>query len=121
MGDASSLKAFPPEQLHAISALAINAHGYGFGIGLVFFGFACLVRGMLIFQSGYLPKALGVLMFVAGLSYLINSFALLLAPAWADALFPAVLLPAFVGELALALWLIVKGVNVQRWAASVAR
>jgi len=121
MGKAHSLKAFSPEQLHAMSALALNAHGYGFGIGLVFFGFACLVRGWLIFQSGYLPRALGLLMFVAGLSYLANSFALILAPALADAMFPAVLLPAFVGELLFALWLIVKGVNTKRWPASVGR
>ena len=83
--------------------------------GLIFFGVACLVRGYLIFESGYLPKFLGVLMAIAGLSYLINSFALLLAPAFASVLFPAVLLPAFVGELAFALWLILKGVNLGRW------
>lgn len=119
--DAGYLKAFSAEQLHAVSALAINAHGYGFGIGLVFFGFACLVRGYLIFRSGYLPKALGLLMLVAGLSYLTNSFALLLAPTLADAIFPAVLVPAFIGELSLALWLIVKGVNLKRWPASADR
>ena len=116
IGDARFLKAFSPEQLHAMSALAINMHGHGFGIGLIFFGFACLARGWLIFQSGYSPKALGVLMFAAGLSYLINSFALLLAPALADMIFPAVLVPAFIGELAFSL-LIVKGVNVERWRA----
>ena len=121
MGKAHSLTAFSQEQLHAMSALAINAHGYGFGIGLVFFGFACLVRGWLVFQSGYLPKPLGVLMFVAGLSYLVNSFALILAPALAGALFPAVLLPAFVGELLFALWMIAKGVNMKRWPAKVER
>jgi len=113
--DVGYLKAFTPEQLQALSYLAIEAHGYGFGIGLVFFGFACLVRGYLVFKSGYLPRGLGLLMLVAGLSYLTNSFALLLAPALATALFPAVLLPAFVGELSLCLWLIVKGVNVEQW------
>ena len=121
IGDASFLKAFSDEQLHAMSDLAIDMHGYGFGVGLIFFGFACLARGWLIFQSGYLPKALGVLMFAAGLSYLINSFALLLAPALADMIFPAVLVPAFIGELAFSLWLIVKGVNVERWRARSAR
>ena len=121
MGDAGYLTAFSAEQLHAASALAINAHGHGFGIGLVFFGFACLVRGCLIFQSGYLPKTLGVLLFVAGLSYLANSFALLLAPALADAMFPTVLASAFVGELSFALWLTVKGVTMKRWPARIAR
>jgi hypothetical protein len=52
---------------------------------------------------------------LAGLSYLINSFALLLAPSFAASIFPAILMPAFIGELALCLWLIVKGVNLERW------
>ena len=85
--------------------LAIKAHGYGLGIGLIFFGFVCLVRGYL--------------MFVAGASDLTNSFALLLAPSIAAAPFPAVLIPAFVGELSLALWLIVKGVNLRQWEQKV--
>jgi hypothetical protein len=109
------LKELSSAQLDALSYLAIKAHGFGFGIGLIFFGVACLVRGYLIFISGYLPKALGVLMLVAALSYLTNSFALLLAPSFAASIFPAILMPAFIGELALCLWLIVKGVNLERW------
>jgi hypothetical protein len=61
---------------------------------------------------------LGVLIVVAGLSYLINSFALLLAPALAALLFPAILVPAFIGELSLCLWLIFKGVNLQQWGVA---
>ena len=115
LGSAGGLDAFSPAQLHALSYLAIKAHGYGFGVGLIFFGFACLFRGYLIFKSGYFPKVLGLLMALAGLCYLVNSFALLLAPALATALFPYVLMPAFVGELGFALWLIFKGVNVAKW------
>lgn len=118
LGGASTLSSFSPEQLDALSYLAIRAHGYGFGVGLIFFGFACLVRGYLIAKSGCLPKTLGVLIVVAGLSYLINSFALLLAPALAALLFPAILVPAFIAELSLCLWLIFKGVNLQRWGVA---
>lgn len=112
--DAGQLKSFSAEQLHALSYLAIKAHGVGFGIGLIFFGVACLVRGYLIFRSGYFPRPLGVLVFVAGLSYLTNSFALLLAPSIAASIFPGVLIPAFVGELSFCLWLIVKGVDLEQ-------
>lgn len=113
--DAAHLQAFSAEQLHALSLLAIQAHAHGFGIGLIFFGVACLVRGVLIWRSGHWPKALGGLMLLAGVSYLVNSFALLLAPSLATAMFPAVLVPAFVGELAFCLWLVFKGVNTERW------
>lgn len=119
LGDAGHLKAFSPEQLHALSYGAIQLHGFGLGIGLVFFGFACLATGWLILRSGYLPRTLGVLMLLAGLSYLVNSLALLLAPSLATWLFPGVLVPAFIGEMSLCLWLMVKGVNMAQWAQRV--
>ena len=98
-----------------LTCLAIKTHGYGFGIGLIFFGFECLIDGYLIFKSGFLPKALGVLILIAGLCYLLNSFALLLSPPLADALFPTVLLPPFIGESAMCLWLLIKGVDLTKW------
>src|SRR5437870_6320245 len=80
LGNAGYLKAFAPEQLYAMASLSLKSHSYGFGVSLIFFGCFCLVIGYLISRSGYLPKALGVLMQIAGLSYLTNSFALILAP-----------------------------------------
>jgi hypothetical protein len=115
LGNAAYLRAFEPEQLYAMASLSVKSHSYGFGVSLIFFGCVCLVLGYLIFRSGYLPKALGVLMQIAGLSYLTNSFALLLAPNFASRIFPAILVPAFVGEASLCLWLLVKGVNVEKW------
>jgi hypothetical protein len=52
---------------------------------------------------------------IAGLCHLTNSFALLLAPNFANRIFPAILLPAFIAELSLCLWLLVKGVDVPKW------
>jgi hypothetical protein len=115
LGKAEYLRAFQPEQLYVLASLSVKSHGYGFGVALIFFGCVCLIDGYLIFRSGFLPKTIGVLMQIAGLSYLTNSFTLILAPTFADRLFPAVLVPAFVGEASLCLWLLVKGVNVQRW------
>jgi Domain of unknown function (DUF4386) len=106
---------FTAEQLQSLSFAAIQLHGYGFGIGLIFFGVACLARGVLIYRSGFFPKFIGVLLFVAGIAYLVNSFALLLAPSIATILFPAILLPPLVGESLLALWMLVKGVNLEQW------
>jgi hypothetical protein len=109
------LSNFSPAQVQTLSYLAIKAHGYGFGVGLIFFGVSCLVRGYLMFKSGFVPKIFGILMVLAGVSYLLNSFALLLAPALAAALFPVILLPAFLGELSFCLWMIVKGVDLAQW------
>src|SRR5437870_11314008 len=112
-GNADYLKAFEPHQLHALVTLSLKLHDYGFGIDLIFFGFACLVYGYLLFRSGYFPRTLGVLMAIAGLSYLANSFTLILAPAYAGTILPILVL-ALIGELSLCVWLMVKGVNVQR-------
>jgi hypothetical protein len=109
-------KAFAPEQLYVLASLSLKSHSYGFAVSLIFFGCFCVVIGYLLFRSGYFPRTVGVLMQIAGLCYLINSFALVLSPALANRLFPAILLPAFVGEASLCLWLLVKGVNVPKWA-----
>ena len=115
LGSADYLKAFEPHQLSALAYISIRADGYGFGIGLIFFGFECLVLGYLIFKSEYLPKTIGVMMQIAGLCYLINSFALILAPSFANKITPTILIPSLIGELSLCLWLLVKGVNITTW------
>lgn len=116
LGDAPYLKAFTPEQLQALAYISLRTHDYGFGFGLIFFGAACIILGSLIVRSGYLPKTIGILMQIAGACYLANSFALILYPPLASRLFPWVLLPPFVAEASLALWLLVKGVDLPKWA-----
>ena len=74
----------------------------GFAVHLAYLGCA------------FLPRLLGWLMVLAGLCYLVNSFAGFLSPALGSRLFPWILLPSLVAELSLALWLLVKGVDVNR-------
>jgi len=117
LGNEDYLKAFDPQQLQVLSYVAVKAHTYGFGIGLIFFGFECLIDGYLIFKSGFLPRVLGIMIFIAGLCYLINSFSLILFPAISDLVFQVIIIPTFIGELSMCLWLLVKGVNVAKWKA----
>ena len=119
--DAGYLRAFQLEQLQVLSYLAIKLHGHGFALGLLFFGFTCLIQGYLMFKSGYFPKWVGLMMQIAGLSYLVNTLTLILAPDLAGALFPAVLMPAFIGELSVCLWLILKGVKLPQWEQRLGR
>ncbi len=120
LGSDPYLKVFTPEQLDTLARLTIRAHGYGFGLSLIFFGCFCIVVGYLIFRSGYLPKLIGVLMAIAGICYLINSFALILSPGLADLLFPFILIPSFIGELSFCFWLLIMGVNVRKWRQRIA-
>jgi hypothetical protein len=79
---------------------------------LVFFGCYCLVIGYLILRSTFLPRILGALMALGGLGWL--TFA---APALSAHLSPYNMLPGILGETVLTLWLLVAGVNGQRWKA----
>ncbi len=113
--NASYPNAFEPRQLQALANLALTSHGIAFNIALIFFGCACLVDGYLIFRSGYLPRVIGILMQIAGVSYLIACFAALFAPALSDRITPAILLPPLIGESSVCLWLLLMGVDVAKW------
>ncbi len=115
LGTNAYLSAFSPGQLQAMTALAMKAHVFGFGIALLLFGPFFLVTGYLIFKSGYLPKPIGVLYQLAGLGYMFNGFALVLAPQFAGRAFMIMAVPAFLGETSLAVWLLIKGVRIERW------
>jgi hypothetical protein len=121
LGNAPYLKAFTPEQLYAMASLAIKSHNYGYTLALFFFGFTFLFHGQLIAKSGFLPGVLGRMIQIGGVCYLTNSLAFFLTPGFSGALFPWILLPCFVAELSLALWLLIKGVNVHRWKEQLAR
>ena len=112
----ANLSGFTPAQLQQMSYASLDAFGTGFAVSLVFFGVACLLYGILILQSGFVPRFIGLLMAIAGACYLTNSFAIFLAPDLAAALFPYILLPCLVGELLFALWLTAMGVDRKRWA-----
>ena len=88
---------------------------HGFSITMTFFGFYCLLIGYLTFKSTYLPRILGVLLAIGGLGYLINSFANFLSLGFAPSMYPYILLPGFIAETVLCLWLLVMGVNVAKW------
>ena len=100
----------------ALTDVAIKAYSSGEALGLVFFGFTLLAVGYLIRHSGYLPWIIGLLIQIGGVSYVVNSFLLLVAPDLANIVF---LVPSFVAELSLALWLLVKGVDLSKWESRV--
>jgi hypothetical protein len=114
LGGAPSLSAFNVEQLQALALMFLKLHAQGYNIAMVLFGSYNLLIGHLIFRSTFMPRILGVLLAFSGLCYETNCFANFLSPGFAAHLVPYILAPG-VAELLLALWLVVMGVNVQRW------
>ena len=110
LGGAHYLSVFSAEQLQALALLFLKVNDRGAGVALVFFGFYALLTGYLIIRSTFLPRILGVLSVVGGLGWL--SF--LYLPLGHRA-FPYVAVFALLGAAALIVWLLIFGVNVQRW------
>ena len=108
LGDDQYLAAFNPDQLQAQALSGIHSFGEVFGAGLLLFGLHLLIVGYLAYRSGYVPRLLGVLLAVAGLGYVVDSFgAILFRGSWTD-----VSAFTFIGEFLLALWLVVRGRRV---------
>lgn len=108
------LKTFQPDQLATLSLLSLNIQAQGYAIGLVFFGFYCLIVGYVLYKSKFLPKIFGVLYAVTGLCYLVNSFTMLLSKGFENPLFIYLAIPIFIGELSLCLWLLIKGIDTSK-------
>ncbi|MBI3664377.1 MAG: DUF4386 domain-containing protein [Acidobacteria bacterium] len=110
LGGAHYLSVFNAEQLQALALLFLKVNDHGAAIALVFFGFYALLTGYLIIRSTFLPRILGVLSVSGGLGWL--SFLYL---PLGYRLFPYVAALGLLGALSLILWLLVVGVNEQRW------
>ena len=109
--------ALPAAQLHAQAYLPLDLSSLDYSIHTVFFAFDILCMAYLVLRSTFLPRAIGALLAIDALAYLLYSFADFLSPDFAGNLVPWVQFPALLGEGSLCLWLLIVGVNVERWMA----
>lgn len=112
-----ALGALTEQQAQALAYVSLRLQADGYSIALVFFGCFGLSLGYLIVRSTFMPRIIGVLMGIAGFCYFTNSLVSFVAPSLSSVLF---LLPALLGESALTLWLIFKGVDAARWKSQAA-
>ena len=113
LSGAGYLTAFSPDQLYAFALLFLNAHVLVVLIWGLFFGLHLFVLGYLVYKSGYIPKFVGVLLVIASLCYLIQSFGNILLPKY-EGIFATIGFLS-ISEIALPLWLLIKGVNIEQW------
>jgi hypothetical protein len=116
MDGADPTHALSPEQTDALVALLLNMHDTGSLIAGLFWGLWLVPYALLVWRSGFLPKLLAVLVLIECVAFLIHSLGGLLVPSLAADLS---VLPAIttLGELLLPLWLLAKGINLDRWDA----
>ena len=115
--DSKYLTAFPPEQLDAFATLFISLYGVLSGLTMLFYGIPWIIRGYLTFKSDYLPRLLGVLMIVAGVGFVVKTLTYVLAPAYSSDI---LLAPMFFNALAVAIWMLVRGVDPDKFAGRTA-
>ncbi len=111
------LPTFTSEQVASLAQFAVKLYGLGSGMFMVFYGIATLLRGYLMYRSGFLPRTIGALLAVAGVGFVAKSLTLVLIPSYSSDL---LLGPAFLATLALTGWLLVSGVDIGKWNAAIA-
>lgn len=110
LGGSHYLSVFNREQLQAIALLFLKVNDHGAGIALAFFGFSTILKGYLIIRSTFLPRILGVVGLFAGIGWLT-----FLSPTLGYDLFPYVAAFGLLAAAAQIFWLLVFGVNEERW------
>lgn len=100
---------FNTDQLQSLALLFFKWNGQASNLYLAFFGFCCILGGYVIYKSTFLPRILGILLAIAGVGY-----STYLWPPLANYLYPYNLALG-IGELLLGLWLLIFGVNAERW------
>ena len=115
LGGSAKFASLSPAEAQSLAVLSLRLYTKAFQIGLVFFGASIFLVGALIIRSTFLPRSLGLILLLAGVAYVMFSFLNFLTPNVAQNFGTYLLLLGFLAELSLTLWLIVFGVNPDKW------
>ncbi len=110
--DVNVAKALTPDAHASFIYLCLTLYGYVFNIFSAFYGVPVMLRGYLIYRSGYLPRLLGGLVLLGGAGFFIKNLVVVLVPQYDSMAF---VLPVFVAMVSMALWFLVKGIDRARW------
>jgi hypothetical protein len=114
---ADFLSIFDKPQRDALVMLFLNLHGRGFVVAEIFWGLWLLPLALLVYKSRFLPRFLGVWLALAGFAWVILSLAGILLPQYQDKV-DTYCHPAFFGEIAFMLWLLIGGAKPQAVGAA---
>lgn len=109
---ANFLSVFEKGQLDALAYLFLRLHNQGIIVASIFWGLWLFPFGILVIRSGFIPRVLGILLFIAGFAYLVSSFTSLFLPRYAPLVnqFAMVL---YAGELPIMFWLLIWGAKTK--------
>ena len=107
------LTSFNSNQTAALALFSIKLHGVGYNISLLFFGVHLLILGYLVYISDLFKRFFGILLLIGGICYITNSLVWFLFPGLVGFIYPAILIPCFIGEFTFCILLIFKGAEVR--------
>jgi len=113
------LTQFTTPQLDALAMLFLRLHSQGNVVNEVFWGLWLFPFGLLVMKSGFLPRLLGIWLLIDGFAYVVLSVVGILAPQYQNTAF-LFAQPALFAELAIMLYLVIKGANVPPLTAAAA-
>jgi hypothetical protein len=114
LSGADFLSAFSKSQLDALVLFFLKLRNNGLGVVAALWGLWLLPLGVLVFKSGFIPRVLGVLLVIACFAYVTDSVLSIMLVSRSQTFNMVTTTLGGLGELALVVWLIVKGVNVDR-------
>ena len=115
LGGAGYLAVLSSDQMNSLLLMSTDVNAFMIIIWGLIFGFHLMLLGYLVYKSGFWPKLLGILLLVASLGYLSQSYVHLIAPEYDSIFSTIVVILSIPGELAFTLWLLIKGLNEERW------
>jgi hypothetical protein len=105
------LKTFEPNQRQDLAMLFLKTNNYGSLTLEMFWGLWLIPLGQLVYKSGFIPSIFGILLIIAGIAYMIDSFISILFPSYSSFVNQPTLLLVAIGEISITLWLLIKGVK----------
>ena len=116
LGGTTALSSFSTEQLQAVALVLLRVNSQGANVGVAFFGLELSLRGYLMMRSTFFPRWLGVVSFITGVGWLTYFY-----PPLGSRLFVILALLALLGAGIQIFWLLVFGVNEERWKEKATR
>ena len=113
LSGADYLQTFSADQIHAQVMLFLKLHGQGNLIAVILWGLWLFPLGLLVFQSGYFPRILGVLLMIGCFGWLVLFVQRFFFPSYEALAYAR--FAANIAELSWVLWLLIKGVNAEEW------
>ena len=113
LSGADYLSEFTKPQLDTLALGFLEFHRKGASFSMAFWGLWLFPFGLLVVRSGFLPRVLGILLFIAGFAYLTSGVTSIVLPEHRQAV-SRILMPLYFGEVPIVFWLLIKGAKVQQ-------